>query len=62
MLLGAGAVGAYAGEITKKKWVGWVVGVIVGIFMYLLFMPAYDALKRVSCRGSEDYHACMGDD
>jgi hypothetical protein len=62
MLLGATAAGFYAEHITKRKWIGWIIALIVFVMFALLFGPALDALKRVSCHGVSDYRACIDDD
>jgi hypothetical protein len=62
----AGAAGYYAFHFARKSWVGWSVGILAFLLMLVIFGPIYEAAKRIDCRHSDDYQACMdgeqGDD
>jgi hypothetical protein len=59
MFVGAIFAGVYAYNATNRKWVGWLVGLLIMTILALIFGPAIDAMKRAGC----EYHACdSGDD
>lgn len=53
------AAAHYSHKFTKKMWVAWVAGILAFVFVVLIFGPVREALKRVSCRGADDYQACI---
>lgn len=62
-LVAATGAGYYAERVSKKKWIGWIVGIVAFVLIALIFGPSILAIKRVSCHGASDYSACMdGDD
>jgi type IV secretory pathway TrbL component len=58
---GAIAAGHYAFKFTNKTWIAWTVGVLAFVIIFEILGPTYDAVKRVSCRGTS-YQACMDDE
>ena len=62
MLLGTAAAGFFAERATKKRWVGWIVALILFVLFALMFGPALEALDRVRCHGVANYHECIDSD
>lgn len=56
------AVGVAASHWAHKKWVGWLVGIVVFVGFALFCSSATEALDRVACRSAADYGSCVDHD
>jgi hypothetical protein len=59
LMIGPGYLGFIVAQRTKRRAVGWAVGLASFAAAVLLFGESYMTLKKVSCRGAADVGACI---
>lgn len=59
-------LGFWVGHLLAKRgvrnWLCWVGGIAALLVGYAVFYPAAEALNAASCRGSDEYQACIEGD
>lgn len=54
--------GGFTAQATRRNWLGWVAGLLMFVLLSAAFSPTLEALKRVECKGADDYKACIDGD
>lgn len=58
-LSGSAWCGIKIAKLRKSNWQGWAVGILAALLIGIALWPAMEALKAISCKGSNDFEACI---